>query len=327
MELRNIPISRYSRIRVGLTIGDPSGIGPAITLKALPRLSSLAEFTVIGDKWVFNRVSGIGSRVSGINFIDLKNVNPKNFKFGKVKAEYGKASLEYIDAALDLIKRKEIDCLVTCPVSKEAINLAGFKFNGHTEYLARRTQTKYFAMMLLNKNLRFSLATRHIRLKDVPERIKKKELHRNILMAYQALRELFLICKPRIVVCGLNPHASDNGLLGNEEKDIIQPVLNKLKRRIKYISGPVSSDVAIYKAGKGAFDCVIAMYHDQALIPLKLLGPETGINLTLGLPFIRTSALHGTAFDIAGKPCLADPSSLIESVKLAVQCTLNQRKA
>ena len=326
MGLKNIPILKSSKIKVGLTMGDPSGIGPAITLKALPRLKGLAEFVVIGDKWVLEKNQKSKIKNKNFKLIDLCNVPRKNFQFGKVKAEYGKASVEYIDRALELIKKNEIDCLVTCPVSKEAINLSGIKFSGHTEYLAKHTNSKDMMMMLLNKSLRFSLVTRHIRLKAVPKQIKKEELYKNILMAYQALKKLFLIRRPRIVVCGINPHASDNGLLGDEEKNIIKPVLNRLKRKIKDISGPLSSDVAIHKAGKEEFDCVIAMYHDQALIPLKLLDSQSGINLSVGLPFIRTSPLHGTAFDIAGKFHLANPSSLIESVKLALRCTLNQRK-
>jgi len=309
-------------------MGDPSGIGPEIILKSITKLKGLADFVVIGDKWVFGQLSATSYQLSAIKFIDLNNITHKNFKFGKVKAEYGRASLEYLDRALELIKNNQIDCLVTCPVSKEAISLAGFdNFSGHTEYLAARTNIKYFAMMLLNDKLKFSLATRHIPLKDVPSSLTGDKIYKTILITHQALKDLFLIKNPKIAVCGLNPHASDNGVLGGEENKIIRPALKRLKGIIKNIDGPLAADVAVLKAAQKQYDCLIAMYHDQALIPLKISGADTGVNLTLGLTFIRTSPLHGTAFDIAGKLNLADPSSLTEAIKLAVRCALNQKKS
>jgi 4-hydroxythreonine-4-phosphate dehydrogenase len=323
MSLRKNPTLKSCKIKVGITIGDPSGIGPAITLKAIKKLKGLAEFVVIGDKWVFNQVSGLRSQVSGVNFIDLSNVSRKDFSFGKIRPAYGKASIEYLDKALELIKKGQIESLVTCPISKEAINLAGFSYSGHTEYFTECTQTKNTVMMLLNKQLKFSLVTRHIPLKTVSGAINKDTLYKTISITYAALKNLFVIENPRIVVCGLNPHASDNGIIGKEENQLIKPVLNRLKRKIPDIDGPLSSDVAIAKAGEKAYDCVIAMYHDQALIPLKLLGRREGVNITLGLPFIRTSPLHGTAFDIAKDFRLANPNSLIEAIKVAVKCTLN----
>ncbi|MCX5701935.1 MAG: 4-hydroxythreonine-4-phosphate dehydrogenase PdxA [Candidatus Omnitrophica bacterium] len=312
-----------TRIRVGITMGDPSGIGPAIIAKALPEVSHLAEFIIIGDKWVFDKASGCRIQASGIKFIDLNNVSHKNFVFGRVKAEYGRASIEYLDQALELIKKKEIDCLVTCPISKDAINKAGFHFLGHTEYLARQTNTKAYLMMLLNKSLKFSLVTRHIPLEDVAASLNKDNISRAILFTYKALKELFLIRDPRIVVCGLNPHASDCGLIGSQENNVIKPALYALRKNIKVLDGPMSSDAAILKAKQGKYDGVIAMYHDQALIPLKLSGGLSGVNMTLGLPFIRTSPLHGTAFDIATKPALASPDSLLEAIRLVVKCRLN----
>lgn len=329
------PILKSYRIRAGITMGDPSGIGPEIILKAintlhasryrLHNLSGLAEFVVIGDKGVIERASRSVLHAPRIRFIDLNNVSRKNFRFGEVKAKYGRAAVEYLDKALELIKDKEIDCLVTCPVSKESINEAGLNFCGHTEYLAQKTCTEDFVMMLLNKYLKISLVTRHISLKDVPLRLNKDKIYKTVFLTYEALRRLFLIRNPRIVVCGLNPHASDNGLIGKEENRIIKPALRTLKRKIKYLNGPISADIAISKAKQKEYDCVIAMYHDQALIPLKILGKDTGVNITLGLPFIRTSPLHGTAFDIAGSN-LANPASLVEAIRLAVRCTSNLKK-
>jgi len=309
-------------------MGDPAGIGPAIIRKSLARLKNLADFVIIGDRWVFERSNMHGPASRNFKFVDLNNINHKSFKPGEIKAEYGRASMEYLEKGLLLIKNNQIDCLVTCPVSKEAINLAGYNnFSGHTEYLAKRTGTKYFVMMLLNKKIKVSLVTRHIPLKDVPSSLTEDKIYRTISLTRRALKEIFLINNPGIAVCGLNPHASDNGILGNEENIIIKPALKRLKKIAKNIDGPLPADVAALKTAQGKYDCLIVMYHDQALIPLKVLGAYTGVNLTIGLPFIRTSPLHGTAFDIAANPDLANPASLIEAITLAARCALNQKKA
>ncbi len=331
MNLKSNPTLKSSKIKVGLTMGDPSGIGPAITQVAIHKLKELAEFVVIGDEWVFKQSTVHRLQFTDIRFIDLNNVSRKNFEFGKVRAEYGRASIEYLDKALELMKKKEIECLVTCPISKEAINLAGFSYSGHTEYLAKHTGTKEYAMLLLNKNLKISLVTRHIPLKEVSSKINKDALYKTIFLTCRGLKQLFGIGNPRVIICGLNPHASDNGLIGEEENRIIKPVLEELKTKFKMrIDGPVSADSAIFKANMGEYDAVVAMYHDQALIPLKLNDNNSGVNLTLGLPFVRTSPLHGTAFDIArGGPknfSRANPNSLIEAIALAVRCTLNLKK-
>lgn len=320
-------LKNKQKIKVGITIGDPAGIGPAITLKATSILKGLADFVVIGDKGVFKKFPVSSFQFLGSKFIDMNNVPHKNFSFGKVKAEYGRASVEYLDKALELLKNKAIDCLVTCPVSKEAINKAGFDFSGHTEYLAKATTAGNFAMMLLNQKLKIVLLTRHIPLRNVPPEITEERLDKTILITHNSLSKLFLIKNPRIVVCGLNPHASDNGFIGNEENGIIKPAIARLKKKLKYIYGPLSADTAILKTSKNDYDCAVTMYHDQALIPLKLSDAKTGTNLTLGLGFIRTSPLHGTAFDIAGKYNLADPSSMIAAIKLAVKCTQNLKRS
>jgi 4-hydroxythreonine-4-phosphate dehydrogenase len=327
MSLKNNPTLKLCKVRVGITIGDPSGIGPAITLKAVNKLQGLADFVVIGDSWVLSKLSAFSRQPSDKNIVDLNNVARNDFCFGKIRPEYGRASIEYLDRALDLIKSQEIDCLVTAPISKEAINKAGFKYSGHTEFLLARIKTKGLVMMLLNKRLKFSLVTRHIPLKSVPLQLSADKLNETIILTHESLKKLFSIKNPKIIVCGLNPHASDNGLIGTEEASIIKPAVDKLKQRIKNLSGPISADVAILKALQKEYDCVIAIYHDQALIPLKLTDKSSGVNITLGLPFVRTSPLHGTAFDIADKPALANPDSMIEAIKLAIQCTSNLKKA
>ncbi len=330
MGLKKNPTSKFSRIRVGLTIGDPAGIGPAITLKAFEALKNKVNFTVIGNSFVLGRqAKALGVESISKELIDLNNIEKRNFSFGRLSTQGGSACLEYLDKALDMLKENKIDCLVTGPISKEAINLAGAKFSGHTEYLAKKTGFEDLLMILLNDKLRFSLVTRHLALKDVSGELSKKNLKNNILNTVECLRSLFLIKKPRLVVCGLNPHASDNGVIGREEQSVIIPVVKGLKAKYKgaVIVGPLSADAAISAAFKKRFDCVIAAYHDQALIPLKLTDFNSGVNLTFGLPFVRTSPLHGTAFDIARKPILANPNSLIAAIKLAIECTLNQRKA
>jgi 4-hydroxythreonine-4-phosphate dehydrogenase len=325
MVSRNNPTFRSKKIRVCVTLGDPSGIGPAIAAKALAKLRGLADFTLIGSGACFSHPSL--AKLSHVKFIDLKNVKQETFVPGKVRAEYGRASIDYIDRALELLKNDDVDCLVTCPVSKEAVNLSGVKFCGHTEYLAKKTSTKFFEMLLMNRLLKISLATRHIPIKGVSKEITQQGLYKNILITYLGLKRYFGILHPKLVICGLNPHASDNGLIGKEENAVIRPTIEKLRYARIYVHGPVSSDVAMRLVKDAQFDCAVAMYHDQALIPLKLTGGLSGSNLTLGLPFVRTSPLHGTAFDIASKPQLADPSSLIESIKAAIECTRNLKKA
>ena len=309
-------------------MGDPSGIGPATTLKALKKLKGLADFTIIGDRWLLNKLTTYNLRLTaGVRLIDLQNVPRKGFAFGKIKAAYGKASMEYLDKALELIKQKEIDCLVTSPISKESINLAGFKYSGHTEYLAEKTDSKDFAMMLLNKKIKFSLLTRHIPLKNVSLSLNQQSIYKTILLTHEFLKKNFALKNPRIVLCGLNPHASDNGLIGREENNLIAPAVKKIKDKFKFnIVGPISADLAVCKTRDQFYDCVIAAYHDQALIPLKLLDREGGVNITLGLPFIRTSPLHGTAFNIAKNIPLIKADSLIEALRFAVKCIKNQRK-
>ncbi|PIP19566.1 MAG: 4-hydroxythreonine-4-phosphate dehydrogenase PdxA [Candidatus Omnitrophica bacterium CG23_combo_of_CG06-09_8_20_14_all_41_10] len=345
MNSRKIPISKSRRIKVGITIGDPSGIGPAITIKAIRKLIDSSgsfsfyssprghpearraegpvDFVIIGTSSVLDRIPGFSRLLrKGVKIVDLQNVSRKGFEFGKIKGEYGRVSIEYLDRALNLLKKGAIDCLVTCPISKESINKAGFKYRGHTEYFAKRLKAKDVVMMLINKKLRFSLVTRHLAVKDVSGALSIDKICRVVSATYLALKKIFKISRPRIVLCGLNPHASDNGLIGDEEIKIIKPAVKNLKKMFKGINGPFSSDVAICRALKGEYDAVVAMYHDQASIPLKLTGSNRGVNLTLGLPFIRTSPLHGTAFDIAGRHKLADPNSLIAAIKLAVKCAL-----
>ncbi len=317
------------KIRVGITMGDPSGVGPSIILKALNDLSPAVHPVIIGDEWVLRRAAkALACRLPSREIVDLSNVNRKSFVFGALKAEYGRAGMEYLDKALTMVKQGGLDCLVTSPVSKEAVALSGLaSFQGQTEYIAGKTGTRNYEMLLFNKSLRFVLITRHMPLKGVWRAITAARVIRAGKLVHSCMRSLFALKKPRFIVCGLNPHASDNGLIGTEENRRIRPAVISLRHSGMMIDGPVSADAAILQAYRGNYDCVIAMYHDQALIPLKLTDFASGVNMTIGLPFVRTSVLHGTAFDIAAHPLAVDARSLTAAVAAAVQCTQNQKKA
>lgn len=323
-------------VKIGITMGDPSGIGPDVIAKALarPGINKLGRFLVIGDKWVFNKITshtltGTGkSQVTSFEFVDLNNVSHKKFKLGKVRAEFGQAAIEYVRKAVELIKNREIDCLVTAPISKQAVNLAGYRYGGHTEFLARAfgKKSQDLVMMLLNKYLRISLVTRHLALKKISLALSQEAIYKTIVITCAAMRGYFGIAHPRIYVAALNPHAGEGGVLGKEEIEKILPAIKRAKGLTRDILGPLPADSAFSCAKQGKADAVIAMYHDQALIPLKVLDPETGVNLTLGLGFVRTSPLHGTAFDIAGKN-IASENSFISAVKTAVECTNNLKRS
>lgn len=314
MALRVMRISMSNKLKLAITIGDPSGIGPEVTLKAILRLSrrQLERVVVIGSKFVLSKFSRIKS--GEFELIDLDNVDRANFAFGKIRPEFGRAALGYLDKALELWKSGKINSLVTAPVSKEAINLAGMKFSGHTEYLASKTKAKKIAMMFVAHKLKIALVTRHLALKDVPRRITKGNIIDTILLTSKFLKNNYGIRRPRIAVCGLNPHAGEGGLLGDEEEKIIKPAIIKARNYADFVYGPFPADTLFLKVAE--FDAIIAMYHDQGMIPIKISAFSSCVNVTLGLPFIRTSPCHGTAFDIAGKN-KADYSSMLCAIQLA----------
>ena len=306
-------------------MGDPAGIGPEVTIKALSdsRILKLAHFLVIGDFFVIDKVRKNLRAKPEISFLDLANVRTTNFAFGIQKPAFGKASMEYIDKALGIINNTKADALVTAPVNKSSIRSAGFKeFEGHTEYLAEKTGRNEFAMMFVGRKLKITLCSRHIALKDVARAITEDLVLRTIRLTDEYLKKYFGIKDPKIAVAGLNPHAGDSGLFGDEEERVIIPAIRKASIGIKNIYGPLPADVVFYEALKGKFDAVVAMYHDQALAPFKTLYFNDGVNMTLGLPFVRTSPDHGTAFDIAGKG-IADPTSMKEAILLA--CRLSKQ--
>lgn len=325
---------RIKKLTCGITMGDPAGIGPEIILKTLKdkRVRQLANFFIIGNSFVLRKTAqAIKAKLKlkvmqgdddfsekgekEIGLIDVGNIS--RLEFGQAQEAYGLAALDYIKAALKLRKKGKIDILVTAPVNKHTISQAGCPFKGHTEYLAKACKIKNFAMMLLGGPFKVVLVTRHIALKDVPKALTKKNIYQTLMLAAGALKKYFGIRHPRIGVCGLNPHAGDNGILGKEENMVIRPAINMAKTQGSFI-GPLAADTLFYLALHKKFDAVVAMYHDQGLIPLKTYALDQGVNFTLGLPFVRTSCAHGTAYDIAGKN-KANPESMIEAIKLAVQ--------
>ena len=305
-DLENLPIA--------ITMGDPCGIGPEIIAKLYANDGALPPSLVLGDEGLIKRavellaipltVTSINSpegfkRAQGvINVIPLSRL-PEDLPFGRLEAKAGKAAYDYIRAGIDLALQKRIRAMVTAPINKEALRLADIHYPGHTEILAEFSGTKEFAMMLMNNDLRIILVTIHVSLREAIEQLTFDGELTTIRLAHQAMTQLG-IPRPRIAVAGLNPHAGEHGLFGSEDEAIIQPAILQAQREGIEASGPWPGDTVFMHARQGRFDIVVAQYHDQGLIPVKYLGVDEGVNITVGLPFVRTSVDHGTAFDIAG---------------------------
>lgn len=320
---------------IGITIGDAAGIGPEIIIKALSKkeIYKISSPLVIGDKEVlkskvkFNSISRIGEarfKFGTIDLIDLKNIRLERLKIGKVNKIAAEAAVEYIKKAVSLAIKGEINAIVTAPINKEGLKKAGFKFPGHTELLAQLTKTKYYAMMLVGGPLKVVLVTTHLPLSKVNSSLSKEKIYQTIKLTWNNMK-YFGIKSPRIGVAGLNPHAGEEGLFGKEEKKFIIPAVEKANKKGIKVEGPIPPDTAFYRALRGEFDVIVAMYHDQGLIPLKMLAFDKGVNITLGLPITRTSVDHGTAYEIAGKG-VANPQSLIEAIKIAAKLAKARNK-
>ena len=286
------------RCRIGITLGDPAGIGPEIVRAALAsgELPTDADYSVVGPS------------------LDCSA--------GEPTAETARAAWQALEGGAQLALRGEIDAIVTGPIHKARMYQLGFKFPGQTEFFAERCGVRNFAMLLTGGKLTVALVTTHLPLRDVPSSLRSEEIVRVGLLLESFLRQRGL-AHPRIAVAGLNPHAGESGALGNEETDIILPALLELQskfenRNSKFFAGPFSPDTIFHHAANGDWDAVLCMYHDQGLIPLKLHAFHEGVNVTLGLPFPRTSPDHGTAFEIAGKK-IARPDSMVAAINLAVE--------
>lgn len=309
--------------RIAITMGDPAGIGAEIIAKSLRFLPGRTIPVIVGDTAIFRNVQSYVPSVpryafrkpgrgnaGDIEFLDLgslKSVTP-----GQSDEYCGSASYNYIIEALKLVFSGSAQAVVTCPISKASLNMAGIPFPGHTELLAHYGGVDTYVMMLANPKIRVSLATIHIPLDDVPSRINSDTVFECIRITYLSIRDLFGIKKPFLKVCGLNPHAGEKGMMGSEESRIIQAI-NRVRSLDMNVAGPYPADSLFHHIDCDAY---IAMYHDQGLIPVKTLDFEKTVNITLGLPFVRTSPGHGTGFDIAGRG-VANPASLIEAYRTA----------
>ncbi|MCQ4160607.1 4-hydroxythreonine-4-phosphate dehydrogenase PdxA [Roseomonas sp. GC11] len=318
---------------IAITMGDASGIGPEIILKALarPDVYALCRPLVVGDaarlREVGRRIgnplavqavqdpAGAGFTCGTADVVDLGLI-PEGHPFGKVLPLSGEAAYRYIERATRLVEAGQADAICTAPLSKEALHAAGHKYPGHTELLAHLTGTPEVSMMLVAPKLRVIHVTTHIGLMDAVRKIEPGLVYRVIERGRATLVKAG-IAEPRIGVCGINPHAGENGLFGQgEEEEKIIPAVQKCQALGWKVDGPLPADTLFFRAARGDFDLVVAMYHDQGHGPVKVLGLEAGVNITIGLPVVRTSVDHGTAFDIAGQG-IADEGSLIEALKQA----------
>ncbi|HOK56085.1 MAG TPA: 4-hydroxythreonine-4-phosphate dehydrogenase PdxA [bacterium] len=315
---------------IGITLGDPAGIGPEILLKGYEKIKNLKNFIplIIGDIPVIEKnIENLRIELN-INEVrkkeDIKEdffnvystgiIKNKNFPVGIDSKICGKASFKYVIDGINLWKKRIIDAIVTLPISKKAWHLAGYNYSGHTELLAERLNERKYAMVMIAENYRVLLLTTHIPLKDVFKYLNERYITEKIKIGYEFLKKL-RIKNPKIGVCGLNPHAGENGVLGKEENEILKPVIEKIKKEVINIEGPFPADTIFRKK----FDLIIAIYHDQALIPLKTFYFEKLINFTAGIKLLRTSPGHGTAFDIAYKN-KGNPESFISAYKFVIKC-------
>lgn len=317
--------------RIGITLGDVNGIGPEVALRAVyqSRWPAGTRFVLIGHPGlVAHQARRLNLPVPPVITspadrntarVALWDPAPTRLQWtpGRLVPAASAAAAGWIRAAAQACRAGELDGLVTAPISKEGFHRAGIQVPGHTEMLADLCGTRRFAMMLFGGPLRVVLATRHIPLAKVPRALTARSLETTIRLAAEALPWMDAP-RSRVAVCGLNPHAGEGGDLGREEIDLIAPVIRKLKARGFRIQGPLPGDTVFHQAAHGDYDAVVAMYHDQGLAPLKLLAFDSGVNLTLGLPIVRTSPDHGTAFAIAGKR-QARPDSMREAIRWAIR--------
>ena len=306
--------------RIGITLGDINGIGPEVALKAVGKYRWPAEvrFVFVGSERIIReQASAMQIPVSRkIEFVDVEQAFESAHP-GKVRVGASRLAEAAIRQAVGSCLSGDLDAMVTAPICKEGFHKAGIKVPGHTEFLAELTGTKNVGMMLLGGGLRVMLVTRHIPISEVPAALTRKNIREAIELAGQALK-LFGIKNGKIGVCGLNPHAGDGGVIGREEIELINPAICSARKKGYNVSEAVPADTIFYEARRGDYDAVVAMYHDQGLGPLKMLGFDEGINVTLGLPIIRTSPDHGTAFGIAGKN-QASPKSMKNAIALAIE--------
>ena len=332
-----------ARPRIGITMGDPSGIGPEVVLKAVAEeeVQDVCQPIIIGDAQllahyartldlqcgyqIVRRDERLPTQDTGPVIFHLDNISG-HVEPGIESGAAGKAAAGYIEAAVELCAAGEIDAIATAPINKRALFLGGYSFPGHTEFLAHLTGTDDYAMGFVAANLRIVLISTHVPLSEAIRLVRRDRFEKTIRLADHELQR-WGIDRPRIAVAALNPHGAEGGLFGIEEAAEILPAIEAC-RAIDDINvrGPFSADTVFLRASRGEFDAVVACYHDQAMIPVKCLSFGEAVNITLGLPFIRTSVDHGTAFDIAGKG-IAEHSSMIAAIKLAAELSIRSGEA
>jgi 4-hydroxythreonine-4-phosphate dehydrogenase len=319
---------------IGITMGDPTGIGPEITVKALSMEEPFQACrpVVFGDRRVLSRAIQIQNLSTALEAVDqiprdgyvprkifffpLSQLENSSLRFGQPDRACGAAMVRYIEEAVKRVRSGELNAITTCPINKQAMNDAGYSFPGHTELLAHLAGAPSVAMMFVGPKWRIVLVTIHLPLKDVSGWISKDRILSILRLTDEGMKKHFGISNPKIAVLGLNPHCGEGGLLGEEEKKEILPAIAEAKIIGMGVEGPFPADSFFNVSGRHVFDAVVAMYHDQGLIPVKMFGFKESVNFTLGLPFIRTSVDHGTAYDIAGKG-LADPTNLVKAMLTA----------
>ncbi|WP_022854585.1 4-hydroxythreonine-4-phosphate dehydrogenase PdxA [Thermodesulfobacterium thermophilum] len=305
--------------KIGITLGCPAGIGPEVILKSLKHFQEkfpevLPSLLIIGDARVLEqRAKWLGIKIPlEVEILSLTEIEVKP---GEPSVEGFQAMGLFVQKAIDLVKEGKIKAIVTGPISKEGLEKVGIKYKGHTEWLAQELGAKDFVMSFYGERLKVSLVTTHIPLKEVPEKITADKVFTTAKLSFEFLLKLKVL-NPKIALCGVNPHAGEGGLIGKEEETVLKEAINLCQKAGLPVHGPYSADSLFFWAYQGRYDLVVAMYHDQGLAPFKLIHFEDGVNITLGLPVIRTSPCHGTAYDIANKG-VANPSSFIQAIHLS----------
>lgn len=328
--------------KIGITMGDPTGIGPEIIVKALSMREpfQVCRPIVFGDREVLLRAIQIqnlsatlevikeipeqGYLPRKIFLLPLSQLDVTSLSFGRPDRACGEAMVKYVEEAVKWVRDGRLDAIATCPINKQAINEAGYPFPGHTELLAHLAQASPVAMMFLGSKWKVVLVTTHLPLKDVSKWITSNRILSTLRLTDEGMKKYFGITHPKMAVLGLNPHCGEEGLLGEEERKEILPAIHEAKSLGMDVEGPFPADSFFDISGRFSFDVVISMYHDQGLIPIKMFDFKEAVNITLGLPFVRTSVDHGTAYDIAGKG-MADPSNLIKAMLTAANLSKSIR--
>lgn len=312
---------------LAISIGDPAGVGPEVVLKALssPQVRGVARFVVVGDRAALEKTAqtcGIALSAMDAEIRDVAALrDPAGLKFGQLSPDCGNAAVEYVRIATEMCLKGEAQAIVTAPLNKEAVTMTGRKFSGHTEYIAGLCGATESRMLLASKKLSTVHVTTHVPLRKAAEATRER-IRRTIELGNDAMK-LLGFDRPRIAVCGLNPHAGEHGLFGSEEQETILPAIKDAQAQGIVCDGPHAPDSIFFRALRGEYDLVVAMYHDQGHIPMKLIDFEETVNISLGIPIIRTSVDHGTAFDIAGQN-KADARNMIAALKMGA--TMARRK-